>query len=190
MASAYEVVERLHEGVASSTPRALFFVPGLLPGYNGLFVIAADPFASFVEKIHRIHPKLAGTFIGNPEAAVSFLIEHHNLLAVVRYGDEVSVYCRKQRNKMPTQALASLADSLQVFNSTPVGWFPNLQSDPIETTGAVTFYGEAPRKVPKTPKPKAPKRETAEERRTRFWAKGSTDLPTLDDVDKIVGGGT
>lgn len=188
MPSAYEVVERLHEGVAGGTPSALFFAPGLLD-YSGLFVFADDPFADFIARIQKIRPKLAGIAAGDAEAALGLLIEHYNLMAVVRYEDSVSVYCRKQRNKMPTQALAALADSLQVFVSTPVGWFPGLDSDPTETTGAVTFYGEAPRKVPKAPKPKAPKRETAEQRRTRFWAKGNTDLPTMDDVDKIVGGG-
>ena len=189
MPSAYEFVESLHEGAAGGLPRALFFVPGMLT-YDGLLIVDEDPFADFIKKLVRIHPKLGASLEGNAEAVVGLLIEHYNMMAVVSYEGTVSAYCRSKRNKMPTVALKALADNLNVFPSTKVGWFPNLDSDHEETLGATVFYGEAPRKVPKAPKTKAPKKESAKEVRTRFWAKGSTELPTLDDVDKIVGGGS
>ena len=163
----------------------MFFVPNLLTS-DGLFVINEEPFAEFVRKLARVHPNMRREVTGSPEEVVSLLIEHYNLMAVVSYEGEVSAYCRRMRNRMPTVAQRALANNLGVYVTTPVGWFPSLNSDPTETTGAVVFYGEAPKKSPKAKKPKP---ETHAQLRQRFWAKNQTELPTLDDVDKLVGGG-
>lgn len=157
-------------------------VPGLREGVAVHISNSGDylePVATMLVRSGVISQELAKWLKSNIDEGLQAIIDSYSLVYAVKIGEEVSIYSRTKRQKLPEPVADKLMRYLRVSEDTPAGWYSKTDGSPVFSSVGETIFGERDRR-------ESPRREGTPyhhgKKRLLRWS-GSGDI---DAASKIV----